>query len=93
MFVHGKRFPKQASIWSNPFKVGKDGTRDEVLAKYERYISAKLDASHDLVLELKNLENHNLGCWCVDSTTEWTPGAKEVCHGQVLLRLMKKYIS
>lgn len=30
VFIDGKRFPKKASIWANPFKVGKDGNSGEV---------------------------------------------------------------
>lgn len=33
VFIDGKRFPEQDSPYANPFKVGKDGTRDEVFLK------------------------------------------------------------
>merc|ERR1712232_583390 len=36
-----ERFPKKSSIFANPFKVGKDGTRDEVLELYETWIRGK----------------------------------------------------
>jgi len=37
-----ERFPKTDSVWANPYKVGKDGTLDEVLEKYEQYIKNKI---------------------------------------------------
>ena len=33
VFIDKVRFPKQASPFANPFKVGKHGTRDEVIQK------------------------------------------------------------
>lgn len=45
------------SKWGNPFVIGRDGTRDEVISKYEQYLlSSDLDPK-----ELKGLK---LGCWC-----------------------------
>ena len=35
VFIKGERFPKKDSIWANPYKIGKDGTRDQVLKIYE----------------------------------------------------------
>jgi hypothetical protein len=38
------------SKWHNPYKVGRDGTREEVIAKYERHLhdSGLIDAMHEL---------------------------------------------
>lgn len=38
VFVDGARFPKMSSEWANPFKIGRDGDRREVIEKYETYI-------------------------------------------------------
>jgi hypothetical protein len=76
-----ERFPKQASEFQNPFKIGKDGTRDEVIDKFRKYIVAKLGSDSNLKDALLKMEGKKLGCWC----------APEPCHGNVLLELIKHY--
>lgn len=64
------------SKWGNPFSIGVDGTRDEVIIKYEAYIRNKkelLDSLHELVGKV-------LGCYC----------APEACHGDILIKLIKE---
>ena len=67
----------RGSIWGNPFVIGMDGTRTEVIAKYEIYIRNR----PDLLAQLWRLKNKILGCWCFPMT----------CHGQVLLKLLKEF--
>lgn len=76
--VHCKRQPYDVYIgrpskWGNPFEIGRDGTRADVIAKYEMHILARLD----LLEALPDLRGKRLGCWC-------TP---KPCHGGVLARL------
>lgn len=62
------------SKWGNPFKAGRDGTREEVISKYESYIRAK----PELVAAAKReLKGKVLGCWC----------APLACHADVLARI------
>jgi len=75
-----ERFPKSASNFQNPYKVGKDGTREEVIEKYEIYIREKLQ-NRIWKKQLLNLEGKNLGCWC----------HPEPCHGDILLKLIQEY--
>lgn len=63
----------RATEWGNPFKIGQDGDREQVIAKYEAYFRGRLD----LVGRLPELRRKRLGCWC-------SPLA---CHGDVLARL------
>ena len=42
VFIDKKRYPEEDSVWANPYKIGKDGDRDEVLEKYEEYIWGKM---------------------------------------------------
>lgn len=77
VFVDGKRFPEENSIFANPYKVGKDGTREVVIDKYKKYIEEKMKTDKTLVSELKLLKGKNLGCWCYP----------EKCHGNVLVEL------
>jgi len=78
--VHCKRtelpfvYIARPSKWGNPFVIGKDGKRLEVIAKYEQWILHQ----HNLLLELPELIGHNLGCWCYP----------KICHGNVLLDLL-----
>jgi hypothetical protein len=59
--------------WGNPFKIGKDGNREEVIQKYRRYLLGR----PDLMESLKDLKGKTLGCWC----------KPEACHGDVLAEL------
>ena len=61
------------SIWHNPFEIGKDGTREEVISKFEAYILAK----PELLAQLHTLKGKRLACWC----------KPKACHGDVLARL------
>ena len=62
------------SIFGNPFKIGKDGTREEVINKYYEYILKR----EDLLQEVKKLRNKILGCWCYP----------KYCHGDILIRII-----
>ena len=76
-----ERFPKTASLFCNPFKVGKDGTREEVVAKFRSYLQHKIQNEEGFKEELLLLKGKKLGCWC----------KPEACHGDVLVELMSKY--
>lgn len=76
--VHCKReqfdvYIGRPSKWGNPFVLGKDGTRDVVIAKYEAWFKTQ----PRLIASLHELEGKVLGCWC----------APKACHGDVLARL------
>ena len=75
------RYPERDSLFANPFKVGKNGTRTEVIDQYRVYITRKLEENEDLVEELLKLRGKNLGCWC----------HPEACHGDVLLEMIERY--
>jgi hypothetical protein len=87
VFVDKQRFPKESSKWANPFKIGKDGDRDEVIKKYRKYIREKIASEPDHY-SLEELRGKRLGCWCIEhgETTELDPLR---CHGQVLLELLE----
>jgi hypothetical protein len=79
VFIDKVRFPKNSSIFCNPYKVGKDGTRGECLKKYKTHLKTLMkDASFKA--KMKNLKGKNLGCWC----------KPEKCHGDVLLKYVEK---
>lgn len=70
-----------ASIWGNPFKIGRDGSGTEVLAKYEAHIRN----NPDLMAQLSTLKGKILACWCKTKAKPHAP-----CHGDVLVKLVKE---
>lgn len=60
--------------WGNPFVLGKDGDRDEVIARFEAYLMANPQLVEQARQELKGKD---LICWC----------APQACHGDVLVRV------
>lgn len=79
VFIEGIRFPKHASPFANPYKIGKDGTREEVLEKYKKYIINKIKHDEKFKDSLLKLKGKTLGCWC----------NPEPCHGDILLKLIE----
>ena len=78
LVVHCKRaahdvYIGRPSKWGNPFVIGRDGTRDHVIARYEAWLLEQ----PELVAALPELAGKTLGCWC----------APRACHGDVLARL------
>lgn len=77
--VHMKREHFDVSIarpsrFGNPFKIGRDGTREEVISKYHLWFYARLAAEPDFRRAVELLAGRTLGCWC-------RPLA---CHGDVI---------
>ncbi len=82
--VHCKRESYDVYIgrpgkWGNPYSIGRDGTREEVISKYETYIIN----NPALMADLHELKGKVLGCYC-------KPLA---CHGDILARLADGRIS
>jgi hypothetical protein len=65
----------RGSIWGNPYIIGKDGDRDEVIEKFREYITKR----PDLLKSLKTLKGKTLGCFC----------SPKKCHGDVLVDLIE----
>jgi hypothetical protein len=58
------------TIWGNPFIIGQDGSREEVIMKYkEFYFSNPI-----LQSKIHELKGKVLGCWC----------KPKACHGDFL---------
>eukprot|EP00420_Gonyaulax_spinifera_P034672 CAMPEP_0197877782 /NCGR_PEP_ID=MMETSP1439-20131203/6373_1 /TAXON_ID=66791 /ORGANISM="Gonyaulax spinifera, Strain CCMP409" /LENGTH=198 /DNA_ID=CAMNT_0043497153 /DNA_START=59 /DNA_END=655 /DNA_ORIENTATION=- len=93
IFIHtvGEEKPRifhyASSKWQNPFTVGKDGTREEVCAKFR---TALLDSTltdpadgKPLKEKLAELRGLRLGCWC----------KPEACHADVLAEVCNAELS
>jgi len=70
------------SKWGNPFIIGRDGTREEVIERYRRLMNSILASKTGKLLQqdLEELRGKNLVCWC----------APLPCHADVLLELANK---
>lgn len=66
------------SMWGNPFVVGRDGTRDEVVEAFERWVRTSADADAARIRRhVKALLGRDLVCWCAPAR----------CHASVLEEL------
>lgn len=74
---HGKVYDVyigRPSKWGNPFHIGVDGTREQVIKKYSKWIRK----NKKLMDSLSELKGKRLGCYC----------APLPCHGDVLVDLV-----
>lgn len=62
------------SPFANPFRIGPDGGRSDVIQRYRSWILGR----PDLLYRLPELRGRPLACWC----------APEACHGDVLAALV-----
>ena len=62
------------SKWGNPFVVGPDGDREDVILKYTDWL---LDQPALMQMIVPELRGKRLGCWC----------APAPCHGDVLAHM------
>ena len=63
------------SKWENPYKIGVDGNRKEVIRKYKDMI-----LNSDLINDIEELRGKVLGCWC----------KPKKCHGDVLVEILER---
>jgi Domain of unknown function (DUF4326) len=69
----GAVYVGRPSKWGNPFMIGRDGTRAEVIAKYRAWLLR----NERLMAALPELRGKDLVCWCAPCP----------CHGDVLIEL------
>ena len=62
------------SKWGNPFVIGKDGNRNEVVDKYRKWL---MDRPELVAAAKRELFGKDLVCFCAPKT----------CHGDVLLEI------
>jgi hypothetical protein len=73
MYRGGWELPQ--SKWANPYFLGRDGSRREIIDKYRKHITG----NSVLMSRLESLRGKTLGCWC----------KPEACHGDVLVELVE----
>jgi len=82
--------PPKGHFWGygNPFEIGRDGNRVEVVNKFRLWLQkgetfGNIEATHErriwILVHLSELEGQRLGCFC----------APELCHGNVYLEMLE----
>ena len=79
MVVHCKKqkydvYIGRPSKWGNPFCIGRDGTREDVINAYRNYLLSNLS----LIDDIESLRGKILGCWC----------KPQACHGDVIEEIL-----
>lgn len=67
------------SIFGNPFRLGVDGSRADVIAKYREWFAKRLEDPKFKAAVL-SLRGKRLGCYC----------APEPCHGSVIAEYLEQ---
>ncbi len=78
------------SILGNPFKIGPDGTRLDVVEKYKDWLLTHIKMRDRIYNKLKEISEMTkagkhvyLGCWC----------APLPCHGDVIKEIIEQWIN
>lgn len=66
------------SIFGNPYAIGKDGTRDEVIEKYFHYFNNRIINDPIFLEEVLKLKDKILGCFC----------SPQKCHGDIIVNFL-----
>lgn len=64
----------RGSKWGNPFKIGIDGNRDQVIFLYEEWLKTQ----DELISSIDELRDKDLVCFC----------KPKKCHGDVLIKIL-----
>ena len=67
--------------WGNPFVIGRDGSREEVIAKYRNWLKDQIRFGHIAEHSIAELYGKDLVCWC----------SPQACHGDVLQKAAAYY--
>jgi len=67
------------SIFGNPYTIGPDGTREEVIDKFKKYFYNKIETDKHFKNQVLELKGHRLGCYCYP----------KACHGDVIIEWLE----
>lgn len=65
----------RGSDFGNPYVIGVDGDRDEVINKYREYFYNRIDKDPSFKLRVEGLRGKTLACFC----------KPKACHGDVII--------
>lgn len=60
--------------YGNPYRLGRDGGRQEVIEKFRKYFYKRLEKDEEFRKNIAKLKGMRLGCFCSPRT----------CHGDVI---------
>lgn len=72
----------QDGYWGNPFSLGRDGNREEVLEKYKAWFAERVESDSTFRERLSELKGQRLGCFCKPA----------LCHGDVIAEYVNKNV-
>lgn len=70
---------QKASMAANPFHIGRDGNREEVIVKYKSWFSMRIWGNPEFNETIEAMRGKMLVCWC----------APEKCHGNVIVEYLE----
>lgn len=70
------------SICGNPYVIGRDGTREEVIEKFRRYFYERIKRDEAFLIAIMKLADKRIGCCC----------APLPCHGNIIAEFLDKPI-
>ena len=80
----------RSSIYGNPYEIGRDGDRNEVCDKFEKYFYEKLQ-DPDFHAKVMALKGRRLGCWCRCLPTCDNPKCKSHrCHVETIVKYLNE---
>lgn len=72
----------------NPFKIGVDGTRQEVLLKFRTHLAEQLEHNEEVQQAFENLTSNSvLGCWCCNKKDAGS--GPHYCHCDIIAEFWK----
>ena len=69
------------SVLGNPFQIGRDGTRNEVVAMYEDWGWKRMQVDAEFREAILNCEGKRVACWCAPAN----------CHVNAIARLIERW--
>jgi|SRR6185503_7298386 len=77
------------SIFSNPYIIGRDGTRDDVCDLYNLYFYKKIKNDIKFKSSVLQLKNMRIGCWCRCLPSCNNPKCKPLrCHLETIVEYL-----
>lgn len=73
----------QDGYFGNPYRLGRDGSGEDVLRKYQAYFLDRLDTEPEFRRRVLGLKGKRLGCFC-------KPGP---CHGDIIAAWVNEHIT
>lgn len=76
----------RTTIWGNPFQIGKDGSRSDVIQKFRQWLNGddyktfKQKERQLIIDNIYKLTGCVLGCWC----------KPRACHGDVYKEILEE---